>query len=314
MKKKCIILNIILIILIIITTLYYIYQKIKYKYIKELFTDKKYKLFTDFLKSQRLVYNENEINTNKDYINYSKLVDKLLVKDKLSDISDISDISDLHVAKVLRIYKNTSEINIDNLPDKFVIKLNHWSGDSFVVNKEKIKDVDEFKTLIANQFDDKLNQVYTDSHEYLYRYIKPQLFIEEFLNIDKIEYKFHVIHGKVIWIYIKNFETNKTNIYTKDWNELDIDAHYNKERFKFNKPNNLNKIINIAELLATKFNIDYARIDFYTVEKKIYFGEFTMTPHALDYVIKPVEFDELLMKFYNTKKVDYNKINKYIRT
>ena len=59
MKKKCIILNIILIILIIITTLYYIYQKIKYKYIKELFTDKKYKLFTDFLKSQRLVYNEN---------------------------------------------------------------------------------------------------------------------------------------------------------------------------------------------------------------------------------------------------------------
>lgn len=39
-----------------------------------------------------------------------------------------------------------------------------------------------------------------------------------------------------------------------------------------------------------------------------------MTPHALAYVIKPVEFDELLMKFYNTKKVDYNKINKYIRT
>lgn len=306
MRKKCIIaLNIILIFFIIMTILYNIYLKIKY--IKELSVNNSFKLFTDFLKSQRLGYNENRINTNKDYINYSTLVDKLLVKDKVSDIQD------LYVAKVLGIYKNTSEINMDILPDKFVIKLNHWSGDALVVNKKEINDIDIFKENISQRFDDKLNKVYTNSHEYLYKFIKPQLFIEEFLNIDNIEYKFHVIRGKVIWIYVKNFKTNKTNIYTKDWKELDIDASYNKERFKFDKPNNLNKIINIAELLANKFNIDYARIDFYTVDKKIYFGEFTMTPHALAYKITPVEFDELLMKFYNTKKIDYNKINKYIR-
>lgn len=307
MRKKCIIaLNIILIFFIIMTILYNIYLKIKY--IKELFTDNSFKFFTDFLKSQRLGYNENRINTNKDYINYSTLVDKLLVKDKVSNIQD------LHVAKVLRIYKNTSEIDMDILPDKFVIKLNHWSGDALVVNKKEINDIDIFKKNISQRFDDKLNQVYTDLYdEYLYKFIKPQLFIEEFLNIDNIEYKFHLIRGKVIWIYVKNFKTNKTNIYTKDWKELDIDASYNEERFKFDKPHNLNKIINIAELLANKFNIDYARIDFYTVDKKIYFGEFTMTPHALAYKITPVEFDELLMKFYNTKKIDYNKINKYIR-
>lgn len=307
MKKYCIItLNIILIFLIIMIILYNIYLKIKY--IKELFTDNSFKLFTEFLKSQRLGYNENRIKTNKDFINYSTLVDKLLVKDKVSNIPD------LHVAKVLRTYKNTSEIDIDILPEQFVIKLNHWSGDPLVVNKKEINDIDKFKENISQRFDDKLKQVYTDLYdEYLYKFIKPQLFIEEFLNIDNIEYKFHVIHGKVIWIYVKNFKTNKTNIYTKDWKELDIDASYNEERFKFDKPNNLNKIINIAELLANKFNIDYARIDFYTVNKKIYFGEFTMTPHALAYKITPVEFDELLMEFYNTKKIDYNKINKYIR-
>lgn len=68
MKKKLItIFNIILIILIIITILYYTYLKIKNRYIKELFADEK--SFTDFLKSQRLGYNKNRINTNKDYIN-----------------------------------------------------------------------------------------------------------------------------------------------------------------------------------------------------------------------------------------------------
>ena len=190
-----------------------------------------------------------------------------------------------------------------NVPDQVVALL-----------KPNVKiNEDEFKKTISKRFDDKLNKVYTDSYEYLYRFIKPQLFIEEFLNINNLEYKLHVIHGKVIWIYIKNFETNKTNIYTIDWKELNIDANYNKERFKFDRPNFLNKIINIAELITNKLNIDYVRIDFYTVENKIYFGEFTMTPHALNFKIIPIEFDKLLMEFYKTKKIDYNKINKYIK-
>ena len=311
MKKKfIIILNLILIILNIIIILYYINLKIKKRYIiKELFIDKKYKLFSDFIKSERLGYNKNRININKDYINNSILVDKLLVKNKIKELN----ISDLYIAKVLGIYKNTSEINIDKLPNNFVIKVNHWSGDTLVVNKKELKNINEFKKTISKRFDDKLNKVYTDSYEYLYRFIKPQLFIEEFLNINNLEYKLHVIHGKVIWIYIKNFETNKTNIYTIDWKELNIDANYNKERFKFDKPKFLNKIINIAELITNKLNIDYVRIDFYTVENKIYFGEFTMTPYALNFKIIPIEFDKLLMEFYKTKKIDYNKINKYIK-
>jgi hypothetical protein len=311
MKKKfIIILNLILIILNIIIILYYINLKIKKRYIiKELFIDKKYKLFSDFIKSERLGYNKNRININKDYINNSILVDKLLVKDKIKELN----ISDLYIAKVLGIYKNTSEINIDKLPNNFVIKVNHWSGDTLVVNKKELKNIDKFKKTISKRFDDKLNKIYTDSYEYLYRFIKPQLFIEEFLNINNLEYKLHVIHGKVIWIYIKNFETNKTNIYTIDWKELNIDANYNKERFKFDKPKFLNKIINIAELITNKLNIDYVRIDFYTVENKIYFGEFTMTPYALNFKIIPIEFDKLLMEFYKTKKIDYNKINKYIK-
>ncbi len=306
-KKLITIFNIILIILIIITILYYIYLKIKKRYIKELFTNEKYKLFTDYMRFQRLGYNENRINTNKDYIEYSILVDKLLVKEKVSNIPD------LHVAKVLGIYKNTREINIDKLPDKFVIKLNHWSGDTLVVNKKELTNIEEFKKNIENRFDDKLNKVYTNSHEYLYRFIKPQLFIEEFLEIEPIEYKLHVIHGKVIWIYIKNFHTNKTNIYTKEWKELNIDASYDKERYHFEKPEISDKLVNMAELLSNKFNIDYARIDFYKVNDKIYFGEFTMTPIALTFKITPSSFDELLMEFYNTKKIDYNKINLYIK-
>lgn len=42
------------------------------------------------MRFQRLGYNENRINTNKDYIEYSILVDKLLVKEKVSNIPDFT--------------------------------------------------------------------------------------------------------------------------------------------------------------------------------------------------------------------------------
>ena len=310
MKKNNIYKSVIFIFLIINITLLYILLK---KNTKELFnndTECKNKLiFSDYIRCQRIrdpVVNK-EININKEYINKSKLLaDKLLIKDELKNIAD------LNIAKVLGVYNNTKEINLDLLPNKFVIKANHWSGDPLVIDKNKIENLEEFKKKISKRFDTILKKKYSNSYEYHYKYIKPKLFIEEFLKISPIEYKLHVIHGKVIWIYVKNFEINKTNIYTKDWNELNIDADYDKEKFKFDKPSNLNSLIKISELLSNKFNIDYVRIDFFIINNKIYFGEFTMTPHGLGWKITPVEFDKLLMKFILSKKIDYDKINKYI--
>lgn len=51
----------------------------------------------------------------------------------------------MHLAKVLGVYNNASEIDIDELPYKFIIKVNHWSGTNLVVNKKEITDIEEFK-------------------------------------------------------------------------------------------------------------------------------------------------------------------------
>ena len=89
--------------------------------------------FSSFMRYTRLSGKTGIRNiTNNDYINKSKiLADKFRIKEKLADIPY------LHTAKILGVYKNSEKIDFNKLPNKFVIKVNHWSGDSLIVNKTK---------------------------------------------------------------------------------------------------------------------------------------------------------------------------------
>ena len=63
----------------------------------------------------------------------TKCADKLLLHEYCKEMLGV----DLCVP-VIKVYNNTSEINWDELPDKFVIKCNHGSGMNIIV-KDKSK-------------------------------------------------------------------------------------------------------------------------------------------------------------------------------
>ena len=274
----------------------------------------KFTTFSNYIKLVRLFdpFGIRKI-TNSEYIRKSSLMDdKLRIKDVIKHIPN------LHYAKVLGVYKNTSEINFDVLPQKFVIKVNHWSGDSIIVDKNKITNWSNFKNKISKQFNNKLKRSYNFGIEYHYKYIKPALFIEEHLNIPKVEYLLHIIHGKVVFIFVKNGGRTYTegNMYSRDWKELDFNYffpyHHKNTKFKFKKPKSFDQLIKIAETMGKQMDIKYARLDFYIIDNKIYFAEITLTNNGLFFVsFNPNSFDKLLLKFYLTKKINYNEINKY---
>lgn len=62
-------------------------------------------------------------------------------------------------------------------------------------------------------------------------------------------------------------------------------------------------MILISKKLSQHF--EYVRIDFYCVDNKIYFGEYTFTPRSLKlpFYNNP-DFEILLTEFYNTKQID----------
>ena len=142
-----------LLFLIIIASLEIKIQKHKndkqniYKELLELYIDNREKFYLKgreyIMKQQNKNFNISNVLTIQDKLNYllvhespenkSEIVDKILLRNYSTKIIG----RDLCVP-ILKIYNNVDEINLSELPDKFVLKCNHGSGMNIVCkNKEK---------------------------------------------------------------------------------------------------------------------------------------------------------------------------------
>ena len=102
-----------------------------------------YKYRINFLKQNNISYNESNIITFQDKLNY------LIIHDNPESKSDIVDKIKIHqfskkilgkdiCVPILKIYKNVDEIKLEDLPEKFVLKANHGSGMNLIC-KDKSK-------------------------------------------------------------------------------------------------------------------------------------------------------------------------------
>lgn len=214
---------------------------------------------------------------NRYGVKEAKLADKELVKEYVKQLK----IPNLKVPKTLATYNDVSEIDINKLPDKFVLKCNHFSGNVFICKDKKEFDFD----LAKKKLDEVLKRNFADINlEYHYSYIKPLIIAEEYLNdgIHKnpIDYKFYCFDGEPESILVcSNREKKlKLNDFDLDWNELDYttDEYRSKERFK--RPKRLKEMTKIAKQLSS--GIPFVRVDLYEINGDIYFGEYTFTPAA----------------------------------
>ena len=209
------------------------------------------------------------------------LADKFLVKDIVKKMN----INGLYIPKTLKIYRDANDINLDELPDRFVIKCNHGSGKVFICNNKDNFDIENAKKELNHEL--KINFAKL-SLEYQYGFIKPLIIAEEYLTDNNhknpLDYKFYCFNGKVESLLVcSNREKElKLDDFNKEWEKLD----YTFEKFKSNenlqKPINFNNMIKIAEDLAkvNNKNMPFVRIDLYNINGKIYFGEYTFTPAA----------------------------------
>lgn len=198
----------------------------------------------------------------------------------------------------------------DELPEKYVIKTNHWSGDGiyFINNSnEPLKEVaaemsiGELYKIIDNGNDHRgkkisrnwmarklsrlLKKRYAMELEWATQQISPAgVMIEEMLTVDGAlpdDVKFHVFHGKVGWIQIDvgRFTEHRQSIYRSDGSIIEqsnprfpgiTELKHLHERFS---PEYIAEMVEIAEKLCE--DIDYTRLDLFDIDGNIFFGEFT---------------------------------------
>jgi hypothetical protein len=205
------------------------------------------------------------------------------------------------------LYNDVNQIDINALPNAFVLKGTHGSGYNIIVPNKAELNWEVAKKKLRKY----MSRNYSDRcKELVYKTIEPRIIAEKYLDSFEtgniIDYKFQCFHGEPKYVLVKTLvgKTYKKAFYDLNWNKLKPDAstkNYLKKDIV--KPSNFEEMIDIARKLAKGFI--YIRVDLYSIGEKIYFGELTFFPNgAVQRIIIErlnKEFGDL-MTLPNTKK------------
>ena len=205
----------------------------------------------------------------------AKLLDKYAVKEYVNGLG----IKDLHTAKLYALYNDVNEIDLDKLPNIFVMKTTHGCGDIVVCLDKVTFDLDSAKKKLRKALKYNLSKQVC---EYFSVNVTKAIVCEEYIDdgkgISPTDYKFWCFHGKAICVMVCTERNVKTryDFFDMDWNYLDWSLDELKSKDTLQKPENLSRFKEIAEELAAPF--PFVRVDLYNAKGKVYFGEYTFTP------------------------------------
>lgn len=187
---------------------------------------------------------------------------------------------------LLGVWNKAEDIDFDSLPDKFVIKCNHDSGSTKIVDKSSGYSPDAIREFFANR----LNVKYGFFHgEVFYNQIKPLVIAEPYLSpvpgsysISLVDYKIWCFDGRPysVWTCHDRVDGHAyVNIYDLEWHvhpECSVFTdHYRDGGGIVPRPVTLDKMLEAASVLSEGF--PEVRIDFYEWRGKAYFGEMTFS-------------------------------------
>ncbi len=201
---------------------------------------------------------------------WKKCADKLGSKDFL-----LENGFGKYVVKTYKIYHSSKDIDLDELPNKFVLKTNHDSGTVFVCEKGKTNFNEVFSKL-----DESIKTKYSSRlGEWVYEDIVPLIFAEEFLETknDIIDYKLFCFNGKFEWGYtVQNRQVDsRSSLFEKNFEFQNVDYIFLRPRKKDlpPKPDCYDEMINVAEEISKI--LDFVRVDFYDTIHGPKIGELT---------------------------------------
>lgn len=244
-------------------------------------------MFTEKLNYLKLNY-ENHLIT--------KCCDKFTVKEYITQY-----IGEKYMVPNINNWNDIGKINFDELPNKFVLKVNWSSGYNILINNKQDIKKSEWN-LIIKQLDLWMkpeSNSYYDAFNWGYKDMMPVIFAEEYLDIpnNSTEYKVFCFNGKVKFVLVELDyfgKKPKRAYYNKEWQEMPFQFG-NIEKVKIdNPPETYNKIIELAERLAKPF--PYIRVDFYDIKGNLYIGEMTFYSGGGFSKIKPYDYDVELGK------------------
>jgi len=236
---------------------------------------------------------------------YTKYVDKYEVRDFIS-----KTIGKEYLVPLIGAWDNFEDIPFNKLPRQFILKATHGSGYGFICKDKSSLNRNELEKIVAKWMRESF---YKKTREVQYKDCKPRIICEKYLEDDSgglIDYKILCFDGKpyMIEVLSDRFTGLKYDPMDLNWNELPISAKgFRKSDRKIKKPENLNKMLYVSEMLSQ--SMPFVRVDLYSVNNKIYFGELTFIPAGGFDIYEPPEVNYQLGELINLSRYTTNRLN-----
>ncbi|MFD3155946.1 ATP-grasp fold amidoligase family protein [Haloimpatiens sp. FM7330] len=196
------------------------------------------------------------------------------------------------------VYDKSDDIDFNKLPNKFVLKTTNGSHTNILCEDKSKLDIEDTRQKLnyyLKIWNSKLGR------EWAYYNIKPRIICEKLLdkdeNDDLIDYKFYCFNGEPFCLNIIEGRNSKNKmklaIYNTKFEKLPYtDISFKESQTNAVKPNNFNKMVEIARDLSKDF--PHVRVDLYNVNGHIFFGELTFYEASGYECFKPDKFDFIL--------------------
>ncbi|WP_308638439.1 ATP-grasp fold amidoligase family protein [Paenibacillus silvisoli] len=241
----------------------------------------------------------NNPETFNEKIQWMKLYDRNPLMTKCADKYAVRSYVEEKIGKgilntLYGVYEKVEDIDLSALPNSFVIKVNHGSGQNILCRDKSQMDFNQAFSRIKDYMN---TNHYYYGREWAYKNIKPLIIIEEYLDDHgrpPADYKILCFHGKpeIIQIDLDRFGDHRRNYYNVDWTQMDLRFIKDNSSEAVPKPQHLDEMLRYAAALAEGFF--FVRIDFYNFDGKLYFGEMTFYPNNGIGTFYPVENNKMM--------------------
>lgn len=203
-----------------------------------------------------------------------RLADKFLVREWVADT-----VGEEYLVPLLGVWDSPDEIDFASLPTSFVLKATHGSGWNILVPNKSALDEEWARGRLREWLG--LRQAMKGGFELHYEYCEPRIVCEPLLRDGTgglRDYKFMVFDGVVQFAFTVDRRAGLAmrGTYLPDWTRAPFEYTCEAVRAPdVPPPSGLETMLRLASRLGKGFAC--ARIDFYEVRGRVYFGEITFT-------------------------------------
>lgn len=249
---------------------------------------------------------QGELTTLREPVTYSQMLAVKNLRDQGSLVSSTSDkyavreyvrekVGEEYLIPLLQVVDRAAAIDFDALSGSCVIKGTHGCDMTLLVPDVATADRARIRATVQKWLDTDFYRA--GWRETPYRGLPRRAVVEEFIGggvAAPHDYKFFMFHGAPAMVVVDQdrFTRHTSTLLSPQWRPYRVTGRFECAATLPEQPANYAEMVGVAQKLSSDF--EFARVDLYNVEGRIYFGEITHNPGGGLVRLRPRAFDRAL--------------------